>query len=116
MPTPKEIFGLLIVGTMAAIAWWKAPQFDPYTTSFFTKTYIAPSASMPNELRLAGAVIIGLGALVGLAMVRGVAKARVTLRESLAAGVCAALVMAIGGAFFVAAHSAQVRIAKETGQ
>lgn len=116
MPTPKEWSGLVIVGTMAAIAWWKAPQFDPYTMSFFTKTHIAPSESMPNELRLAGAVIIGLGALVGLVMVRAVAKARVAARDSLAAGVGAALVMVMGGAFFAAANSAEVRIAQETGQ
>ena len=116
MPSPKELIGLLMVGTMAAIAWWKALQFDPYTMSFFTKKYIAPSASMPNELRLAGAVIIGLGALVGWLTVRAVAKSRVAARDAWVAGAGAALVTAIGGAFFVAAHSAQIRITQETGQ
>lgn len=116
MPTPREIFGLLVVGTMAAIAWWKAPQFDPYTMSFFTKTHIAPSADMPNELRMAGAVIIALGLLVAWVTVRAVVKARIAARDGLVAGVGAVLVMAMGGAFFMAAHSAQVRIVQGMGK
>jgi hypothetical protein len=110
------MYGLLVIATMTAIAWWKALQFDPYSMSFFTKTYIAPSPSMPNELRMAGAVIIVLGALVGWATVRAVAKGRVAARDGWVAGVGATLVIAMGAAFFVAAHSAQVHIAQETGQ
>ena len=60
--TSKEVFGLVIVGTLAAVAWWKAPHFDPYAMGFFTKEYVVPYPEMPRDLRIGGAVFAAISA------------------------------------------------------
>ncbi len=107
------VFAYFMMPFLVGIAWWKAGEFDPYTTSFFTKTYVEPSASMPDELRIVGCVLIAIGALLIVSCASGLAKARVTFREIwivIWIGICVA---AFGSAFFVAADSAQDRIEQE---
>lgn len=107
------LFALFIMPCLVVIAWMKAPGFDPYSMSFFTKTYVEPSPEMPGELRIAGLVFIGIGSLLLLAGINGLAKARVRLREIwmvLWIGFCIVL---FGSAFFVAADSAKDRIEQE---
>lgn len=100
---------------LVGLAWWKAVQFDPYTTSFFTKTYVAPSPAMPDEFRLFGGVVIVIGALVILAFANGLWRRRVVFREIWLEMLWALQVIAFGGAFFVAADRAeQLILAQET--
>lgn len=93
-------------------AWNKAWQFDPYTMSFFTKTYVAPYPEMPGELRIAGWVVIALAALPGYAGLKGVVKRIGRRRDSMLLVWVGCLIAGFGSAFFVAADSAQARIAE----
>ncbi len=107
------VFAFFMMPFLVVIAWLKAPEFDPYTTSFFTKTYIEPTLDMPGELRIAGWVFIGIGALLMFAAVNGLVKARVRFREIWVVLWVSISIALFGGAFFVAADSAQSRIERE---
>lgn len=98
---------------LIAMAWWKAPQFDPYTMSFFTKTYVEPTAEIPRGLRIFGGVVVGLGALLGWATLQGIRKKVHSLRDTTLIGLMAIEFAIFGGAFFVAADAAQTRIEQE---
>lgn len=111
--SPREAFGLLIVGTLAALAWWKAPQFDPYAMSFFTKQYIAPYPEMPRELRIGGAVFAAIGGVVMLAGFKTIWRRQLKWREAGVGIFGAFLVILFGAAFFVAANSAERHIEQE---
>lgn len=111
--TAREVFGLVIVGTLAAVAWWKAPQFDPYTMGFFTKTYFAPYSDMPRDLRIGGAVFAAIGGLVVLAGFKTIWRRQLTWREAGVGLFGSALVILFGSAFFVAANSAERHIERE---
>ena len=104
---PRELFGLMIVGTLAAIALWKAPQFDPYTMSFFTKQYIAPDPNMPRDLRLGGAVFAAIGGVIMLLGFKTIWRRQLTWREAGIGLLGSALVIIFGSAFFIAANSAE---------
>ena len=94
-------------------AWSKAWLFDPYTMSFFTQTYVAPTPGMPGELRIAGWVMIAIAALPGYAGIKGIAKRIGKLRDSLLLVWVGCLIAGFGGAFFIAAEAAQVRITQK---
>ncbi len=94
-------------------AWSKAWIFDPYTMSFFTKFYVAPTPEMPGELRIVGWIMIAIALLPGYAGIKGLAKRIGKLRENLLLLWVGCLIAAFGGAFFIAADVAQVRIAQE---
>ncbi|WP_324809281.1 hypothetical protein SH584_05780 [Sphingomonas sp. LY29] len=79
---PKEVLGLVIVATLAAVAWWKAPQFDPKTMGFFTKNYVAPYPEMPRDFRLAGAAFAAIGGLIMLAGFKSVWRRQLTWRSA----------------------------------
>ncbi len=98
---------------LIGIAWWKAPQFDPYTMSFFTKTYVEPTPEMPRDFRIFGGVVVGLGVLLGWSTLQGIRKKVHTLRDTVIIGLMALEIAAFGGAFFVAADAAQDRIEQE---
>ena len=108
--SPRELFGLFIVATLAALAWWKAPDFDPYSASFFTKRYIEPYAEMPRDLRIGGAVFAALGSLIMLAGFKTVWRRQLTWREAGVGMFGSLLVIAFGSAFFIAANSAERHI------
>ena len=94
-------------------AWSKAWLFDPYTMSFFTKTYVVPTPEMPGGLRIAGWVMIAIAALPGYAGIKGIVKRIGKLRDSLLLLWVGCLIAGFGGAFFIAADTAQVRISQE---
>lgn len=96
--------------------WSKAWQFDPYTMSFFTKTYVAPYPGMPGELRIAGCVMIAIAALPGYAGLKGIVKRIGKFRDSLLLLWVGCLIAGFGGSFFIAADTAQVRITQEQGK
>lgn len=97
--------------TLVTLAWLNAGQFDPYTDSYFTKTYVEPTPEMPGEMRIAGLVLAGIGGLVALAGLSGLRKAGNSRKAALLVLLLGGEVMAFGGAFFVAAGSAEDRIA-----
>lgn len=105
--------GFVFLPVLVWAAWSKAWQFDPYTMSYFTKTYVAPSPEMPGELRMAGWVMIALAALTGYASIKAIVKRIGKLWESLLLLWVACLIAAFGSAFFIAADSAQLRILQE---
>ena len=107
------VFGFVVMPTLVWAAWSKAWQFDPYTMIFFTKTYVVPTPEMPNELRIAGCVMIAIAALPGYAGFKGIVKRIGKLRDSLLLLWVGCLIAAFGGAFFIAADAAQVRIFQE---
>lgn len=109
----QSVFAFVVMPVMVGSAWLKAEQFDPYATSFFTKTYVEPTADMPDEMRLAGWVFIGIAVWLGYVGIKGIAKRIGKLRECLVLVWVACLIAAFGGAFFVAAGAAQVRITQE---
>lgn len=109
----QVLFAFVVMPVMAWSAWSKAWQFDPYTTSFFTKTYVEPTAGMPDELRIAGCIMIAIAAWLGYVGIKGIAKRIGKLRETLMMVWVACLIAAFGGAFFIAADAAQVRISQE---
>lgn len=111
--TSKEVFGLVIVGTLAAVAWWKAPHFDPYAMGFFTKEYVVPYPEMPRDLRIGGAVFAAIGGLIMLAGFKTIWRRQLTWREAGAGLFGSALVILFGSAFFVAANSAERHIAHQ---
>ena len=106
----RILFAGVFMPVLVGVAWWKAADFDPYTSSFFTKTYIEPTLGMPGELRMAGWVFIGVGVLLFAITLYGLLRIRVVLREVAVVIWVAVLFMAFGGAFFVAADSAQEAI------
>ena len=106
-------FAFVVMPIMVWAAWSKAWQFDPYTMSFFTKTYVVPSPGMPGELRIVGWVMIAVAALPGYAGYVGFVKRIGKLRENLLLLWIGCLIAAFGGSFFIAADAAQVRIAQE---
>lgn len=110
----RLFWALVLMPTLAAVAWWKAASYNPYTTSFFTKIYIAPSPELPGEMRLAGWVIVTVGALLLVIFMWGLAKKRLRASEGWAEILFALLLVAFGGAFFVAAQSAQFHIDQRT--
>lgn len=106
-------FAFIMMPMLVVIAWINAVEFDPYSTSFFTKVYVEPTHEMPVEMRIAGGVFITIGLLLAGLAISGLAKARVSFREIgvvLWASICIAM---LGGAFFVAANSAEERIKQE---
>jgi hypothetical protein len=109
-------FGFIVMPTFVVLAWYKAPQFDPYTMSFFTKTFIEPTLDMPGEIRIIGWVMIGIGAWLVYAGGKSIIKRIGSLRERLLVLWIGCLIAAFGGAFFVAANAAQDRIIQEQGQ
>ena len=113
----RTLIAAVFMPTLVVVAWWKASRFDPYTMAFFTKTYIEPTADMPGEFRIFGAVVIGIGALVIAALVNGLVRGRVVLREIWMAMLMGVMIMAFGGAFFLAADRAADAIAaRENGK
>lgn len=107
----RRIFWALIaMPTLVGLAWWKAVSFNPYTTSFFTKTYIAPTPQFPWEMRVAGWVFVAIGALLLITFAYGMTKKRLRLRECWSELSFSILLVVFGGAFFVAANSAQAHI------
>lgn len=104
---------LVFMPALVWAAWSKAWQFDPYTMSFFTKIYVAPTPEMPGELRIAGWVMIVIAALPGYPGIIGIVKRIGKLRHSLMLLWLACLIAAFGGSFFIAADAAQVRISQE---
>ncbi|MCP1337814.1 hypothetical protein [Futiania mangrovi] len=105
--------GFVFLPSLVWSAWSKAWQFDPYTMSYFTKTYVVPTPEMPDELRIAGLVMFLIAALPGYAGIKGIVKRIGKLRENLLLLWVGCLIAAFGGAFFVAAETAQVRIYQE---
>jgi hypothetical protein len=105
--------GCFFMPALVWAAWSKAWQFDPYTMSFFTKTYVAPTPDMPGELRIAGWVLIVIALLPGYAGFKGMMKRIGKIWENLLLLWFGCLIAAFGGAFFIAADAAQVRISRE---
>ncbi|RGP40289.1 hypothetical protein BPTFM16_00571 [Altererythrobacter insulae] len=107
-------FGIFFVciglPSLIAIAWWKAVTFDPYTQSFFTKQWVEPTPDMPGQMRIAGWVFIGLGALLAIEPAVIVALEKRKLKQAFLMVWIGGLVSAFGGAFFLAANSAQAKI------
>ncbi|MBN8501452.1 MAG: hypothetical protein J0M19_09915 [Sphingomonadales bacterium] len=103
----------VMMPVLVALAWWQAPQFDPYTMSFFSKNYVTPTPEMPRDLRIFGGVMIGIAALLGCATVQGIRKKVHDLRGTVLLTLMGIEIAAFGGAFFVAADAAQVRIEQE---
>lgn len=108
-----RLFAFLFMPLLVVAAWWKAQDFDPYTSSFFTKEYVEPTASYVTELRIGGAVIVVLGIGLVLAAVNGVRKKRVAWKEIWIVPWCGVLIALFGGAFFIAANASQERIEQE---
>jgi len=98
---------------LIGIAWWHAPKFDPYTMSFFTKTYVEPTPEMPRDFRIFGGIVVGLGAMLGWATLQGIRKKVHSLRDTMLVGLMALEITVFGGAFFVAADAAQTQIEQE---
>lgn len=111
--TAGIVFALVLMPLLVILAWNKAGQFDPYTMSFFTKTYVEPTPDMPEQMRIGGWVMIGLGALVGYAAINAMLKGVGTVGERLMTLWAAALVALFGASFFVAADAAKERIEQE---
>ncbi len=104
------VFAFFVLPALVVTAWWKAWQFDPYTMRFFSKTYVAPTPEMPEEMRFVGWVLVVIGGIVGYAGVRGIVKRIGKLHMSVLVLWVGCLVAGFGGAFFVAADAAHVRI------
>ena len=92
---------------LAILGLTNAANFDPYTDSFFTKTYIAPYPDMPFELHAAGWVFVGIGLVIATFALRARWLFRVTTVGALKAIWFALWVGAFGGAFHLAAVQAQ---------
>jgi hypothetical protein len=107
----RILIATVCMPALVVLAWWKAADFDPYAMSFFTKTYIAPTPSMPGEMRIFARIVIGSGIFLLAALANGLWRGRVTFREIWMAMWMGLLVMAFGGAFFVAADNAEEAIA-----
>lgn len=105
---------LFFFPALAAVAWIKAPGFDPYTMSFFTKTYVEPTHDMPGDIRIVGWIMIGIGAIVAYAGLKGVVKRIGKWLDNAMLLWIGMLVVAFGASFFAAADSAQERIEQET--
>lgn len=103
------VFMPVLVGT----AWRNAPGFDPYTMRFFTRSHVAPTTDLPDEMRIIGWIMIGIGALLLWATFQGMRKKVHNLRETAMILLMGLEVAAFGGACFVAADAAQDRIAAE---
>lgn len=112
----RALVGYVFMPVLVGLAWWKALDFDPYSTSFFTKIYIEPTPGMPDEMRIGGWVFIGIGAVLLAALLNGLWRRRVMLRNVWQVGWMGLLLMAFGGSFFLAADRAEVAIAlRKTG-
>jgi hypothetical protein len=112
---PRVIVSIIGLGVLAALAWWKALQFDPYTMSFFTKTYFVPTPDMPGDMRLFAWVIFGIAALLGWSTLQGISKKVHSRMETALMFVLTFEIAAFGGAFFVAANMAESAIAAHEG-
>lgn len=100
----RVLLACVLMPLLVAVAWWKALHFDPFTTSFFTRTYVAPSAETSSALRVFGAVVIAVGLLVAASLAVGLYRKRVVFREVRLALFLAWQVLAFGAAFFAAAE------------
>lgn len=109
----RKIIVLIGMHLTVGAAWWQAIEFDPYTASFFTKTYVEPTPEMPRDMRIIGWICLGVGALIAIGGVQGFRKATAKAIDLLTVIWLAVLIAAFGGAFFVAANSAQARISEE---
>lgn len=81
--------------------------------TLFTKTYVSPTLDMPGEMRIAGWVLIVIALLPGYAGFKGMMKRIGKMWESLLLQWFGCLIAAFGGALFIAADAAQVRISRE---
>ncbi len=108
------LFAFIVMPVLIVLAWIKASDFDPYTTTFFTKAYVEPTASMPDELRIVGGLLFVIGVGLMLICTHGLVKARVTFRDIWIVMWVSVSIAAFAGAFFVAADSAAVKIEQET--
>lgn len=107
-------FGFVGLPVLVAIAWYQAPQFDPYSEIFFSRFYVEPSPEMPGEMRIAGWVFVGLGALLAIEPILVALFGRLKWRHVPLMLWLGAWVAAFGGAFFVAADTAEAAIERET--
>ncbi len=108
-------FGAIGLPVLVAIAWYQAPQFDPYSEIFFSRFYVTPSPQMPGEMRIVGWVFVGLGALLAVEPIIAAFLGRLKWRHVALMIWLGAWVAAFGGAFFVAADSAAAKIEQEMG-
>lgn len=102
---------LIVLPLIVFSGWQKAKDFDPYSDSFFTKTYVEPTDEMPDEMRFVGWIMVGIGGLVAYAGVSGLRKPELSKGMSLLILLLGLEVMAFGGTFFAAARSVEDKIA-----
>ncbi len=115
--TARLLIAIVFMPALVILAWSKAAQFDPYTMSFFTKTYIAPTADMPFQFRMAGLVFVGVGALLLALSAYGLWRGRVVFREIWMMVWMGLMFAAFGGSFFLTADRAEKAIsARGNGQ
>ena len=108
-------FAFIGLPLLVFLAWQKAPIFDPFSQSFFTKVYVEPTPGMPGEIRIGGWIFVAMGALLALEPVVVAILGKMKWKHALLMIWLGALVAAFGGAFFVAADSAELRIKEEWG-
>ncbi len=106
-------FGFIGLPVLVALAWWKAPQFDPYSQIFFTRFYVEPTPEMPGEMRIMGWVFAGLGGLLIFEPIVVALFGRLKWRQVALMIWLGGWIAAFGGAFFVAADTAETRIEQE---
>ncbi|MEN3972910.1 hypothetical protein WJS89_09550 [Sphingomicrobium sp. XHP0235] len=98
---------------LVILAWRKALGFDPYSDAFLTKTYVEPSPEMPSDMRIVGWVFVAVAALLFIDPVVAFVRKRIGWRHLALMVYLASVMMAFGGATFVAAERAEVRIEQE---
>jgi hypothetical protein len=106
-------FAAVGLPALVVMAWTMAPDFDPYTQTFFAKQWVEPTPELPGNLRITGWIMIGLGALFVIEPAVYAALGKRALRDMALLIWLGALVAAFGMAFFAAADAAQNRISQE---